>query len=237
MRREDAGSDLGRTKEESRVLQVEASEVGGRTAELDRQETATTGVTADAAAMAEVGLAQADEAVPTEVVMSHPAADKAAAGEVATVNASSNPASQEDSREVVKETAKEALVGTGEPEPSEMAAWASSSLEPAPSVQADMPASGTEIGAAAGPLLFGATSGSEKVSQEPHTTRTVRSDYGKASPTPRATAKDASGGRSSQLRPGLELVVKVPSASSKRNGRTLLPAPGLVEVVKPRATT
>jgi hypothetical protein len=56
-RREDAGDDLGRTEEESLVSQVETSEVGGRTAELDRQEIAPAGVTANAAATAEAGLA------------------------------------------------------------------------------------------------------------------------------------------------------------------------------------
>jgi hypothetical protein len=35
-RREDAGGDLGHAEEESRVLQVEAGEVEGGAAELDR---------------------------------------------------------------------------------------------------------------------------------------------------------------------------------------------------------
>jgi hypothetical protein len=69
-----------------------------------------------------------------KIVVSHPAADEAAAGEVTAVDASSDPASQEDSHKVVTETAKEAPVGAGVPEPSEMAARASSSPEPAPSV-------------------------------------------------------------------------------------------------------
>jgi hypothetical protein len=169
--------------------------------------------------------------------VSHPAADKVAAGDVAAVNASSSPASQEDLREVAGEAVKEASTGMRVPEPSEMVAQASSSPGSVPGAKNDMPAPGTEIGAAAGPLLFGATSGSDKVSQGAHAAQTVESDRSEASLTPRAATKGASGGRSSRLRPGLVLAAKVPPASSKRNGRTLLPAPGLVEVVKPRAIT
>jgi hypothetical protein len=125
--------------------------------------------------------------------MPHPAADEAAAWEVTAANASSNPASQEDSCEVATEAAEEDPMGVGAPEPSGMAARASSSPEPAPSSQADMPASGTEIGAAASPLLFGGASDFEKVPQGPFTARAAGSDCGEAFPTPKATAKDASG--------------------------------------------
>jgi hypothetical protein len=49
------------------------------------------------------------------------------------------------------------------------------------------------IGAAAGPLLFGTASDSDKVPQGPLTTRVVGSDRGEASPAPKAVTKDASG--------------------------------------------
>jgi hypothetical protein len=48
------------------------------------------------------------------------------------------------------------------------------------------------IGVAAGPLLFGAASDSDKVPQGPLTARAVGSDRGEASPAPKATTKDAS---------------------------------------------
>jgi hypothetical protein len=126
-------------------------------------------------------------------------------------------------------------VGMRALEPLETVARASFGPGPAPDARANVPAPGTEFGAAAGPLLFGATSGSENSSQGAHAARTVESGRSEASPTPKAAAKGASGGRSSRLRPGLVLAAEVPPASSKRNGRILLPAPGLVEAVKLRA--
>jgi hypothetical protein len=193
--REDAGGDLGRAKEERRVPQVEAGEVEGGAAELDRQEKAAVDATTDAVVTAEAGLARIEETATTEVVVSRPATDEVVAREVTVVDASSGPASREDPREVAEEAAKEALAGVRASKPSETISWASSGLGPAPGAKADMPVSGTEIGAAAGPLLFGATSGSEKVSQGAHASRTMESDRSKASPTPRATARGASGGK------------------------------------------
>jgi hypothetical protein len=123
-------------------------------------------------------------------------------------------------------------------EPPETVAQASSGPGPAQSMKADMPAPGTKIGAAANPPLFGAASGSEKASQGAHTARTMESDRNEPSTTPRAAAKGAlGGGRSLRLQPGPVLAAKAPPASSKRNGRILLPASDLVEAVKPRART
>jgi hypothetical protein len=148
-----------------------------------------------------------------EVVVSHPATNEVVAGEVAVVDVSSGPTSREDPREVAGEAVKEASAGMRVSEPSETVMWASSSPRPAPGANADMPAPGTEIGAAAGPLLFGATSGSEKVSHGAHAAWTVESDHSEASPTPRTAAKGASGERSSRLRPGLVLAAIVLPAS------------------------
>jgi hypothetical protein len=47
----------------------------------------------------------------------------------------------------------------------------------------------------------------------------------------------AGGGEVLAALTGLELVVKVLPASSRRNGRILPPASGLVEALRPRATT
>jgi hypothetical protein len=160
MRREDAGGDLGHTEGEGRAPQLEASEGGDRTEELDRQEVASASIIASPTAAAEAGLARAGEANLTEIVIPRPATGDAAAGEVTAADASSDLVSQEDSREVTVKVAEEAAVSVEAPEPSGVAARASSSPEPTPSAPAVMPASGTEIGAAAGPLLFGAASNS-----------------------------------------------------------------------------
>jgi hypothetical protein len=216
---------------------VGAGEDEGGAVELDRQEMAAVDVTADAGVTAEAGLARTEEAATIEVIVSCPAADEVAAGEVATADASSGLASQEDPREVAREVVKEALAGMRASEPPEMVARASSGPGPVPGAKADMPVPGMEIGATTDPLLFGATSHSEKASQGAHTAQTVESGRSEASPTPRAAAKGASGGRSSRLRPGLVRVAKVPPASSQRNGRILLPMLGVVEAVKPRART
>jgi hypothetical protein len=131
-----------------------------------------------------------------EVVVSHPAANEVAAGEVAAIDASSSPACQEDPREVAGEAVKEASVSMRASEPSEMVARASYGPGPMPGVKADMPVPGMEIGVAAGLLLFGETSSSEKASQGALAARTVESNHNKVSPTPRAAAKGASGGDS-----------------------------------------
>jgi hypothetical protein len=79
------------------------------------------------------------------------------------------------------------------PEPSKPAARASSSPEPAPSARAVMSTFGMGIGVAAGQLLFGAASDSDKAPQGPLTAQAVGSERGEASPAPKAATKDASG--------------------------------------------
>jgi hypothetical protein len=127
--------------------------------------------------------------------VSHPAADETTAGEVTAVDASSDPPCREGPREVAGEAAKETSAGVRASEPSEMVARDSSDPRPAPGAKADMPVPGTEVGVTTGPLLFGAASDSEKVSQGAHAARTVDSERGKASPPLWAAAQDASGGK------------------------------------------
>jgi hypothetical protein len=184
---------LGRTKEECHTPQLEAIEVGGRTEELVRQEAEPASIVTSPAAAAEAGLTRAGEAILTEIVMPHPTAGEAAAWEVTTADASSDPVSQEDAHEVAVKAAEKAPMCVGAPEPSETAAQASSSPEPAPSTRAIMPTFGMGIGATASPLLFIAASDSSKVPQGPLTARAVGNDRGEASPTPQAAARDASG--------------------------------------------
>jgi hypothetical protein len=191
-RKEDAGGDLGRAEEERHTPQLEATGGGGRTEELVCPE-APANVFTSPAAMAEAGLTRAGEVILTEIVMPHPVASEAVAGEVATADASSDLVSQEDAHKVAVKVTEEAPMRAGAPEPSEPAARASSNPEPAPSMRAFMPAFGMGIGAAAGPLLFGAAFNSDRAPQGPLTAQAVGSDRGGASPTPKAVAKDASG--------------------------------------------
>jgi hypothetical protein len=100
-----------------------------------------------------------------------------------------------------------------------------------------MPVLGTKIDKAAYPPCFGTDADPKRVSQEILTARAEKGDGGDASIAPGATAKSASGGRSSQLRLGLALVAKAPPASFKRNVRILLPTPALVGSVEPGAGT
>jgi hypothetical protein len=61
------------------------------------------------------------------------------------------------------------------------------------SVRTVMPTFGTGIGATAGPLLFGAASGSDKAPQGPLTARAARSERDEAPPAPDAAAKGTLG--------------------------------------------
>jgi hypothetical protein len=71
---------------------------------------------------------------------------------------------------------------------------ASGPPEPAAlNVRTVMPTFGTGNGAAAGPLLFGAASGSDKAPQGPLTARAARSERDEAPPAPDAAAKGFSG--------------------------------------------
>jgi hypothetical protein len=234
-RREDAGGDLGRAEEESHVPQVEAGEVESGATELDRPGVVAVDATADAAVTAEAGLAWTEGTVMTEIIMSRPATDEVVAGKVAVIDACSGPAGRENLHEVVEEAAKEASAGVRESEPSEMVVQASSGPGPMPGAKADTLVPGTEIGVAADPLLFGATSSPEKVSQGLTLVGRWRTSAAKIPQLPGLRPKALQGGRTSQLRSGLVLAARVSPASSRRSGRILLPASGLVEAVEPRA--
>jgi hypothetical protein len=99
VRREDAGGDLGRAKEEHHTPQLEVSEGGGKTEELARPESPASVVTSPATTT-EAGLTWAGEADLTEVITPHPAVGEAAAGEVAVADASSDLVGRGDAREI-----------------------------------------------------------------------------------------------------------------------------------------
>jgi hypothetical protein len=174
---------------------LEVVEGEGRTEELVHPE-APASIVSSPAAAAEARLTRADEAILTAVVAPPPAIGEAAAGEVTATDASSDPPSQEDACEVAVKATEGTLVRVEAPEPSELAARAFSSPEPAPSAWAVMSSFGTGIGTATGPLLFGAASDYDKAPQGPLTTRAAGSECGEASSAPDAATKDASGEKS-----------------------------------------
>jgi hypothetical protein len=117
----------------------------------------------------------------TEIITPHPAVGEAATGEVAAADASFDLVGHGDAHEVAMKATEEAPARAEAREPSEPAARDSSSPEPAPSAQTIMPTTGTGIGTAAGPLLFGAASDSDGTLQGPLTVRAVGSDRSGAS--------------------------------------------------------
>jgi hypothetical protein len=192
---EDAGDDLGRAEEESHVPQVKAGEARGGAAELDRPEIVVAGATTNAGITAEAGLAQTEGAATAEVVASRPATDEAAAGEIATAEASSGPNGLGDLREAAGEVMTEVPMSMRVSEPPAVVTQAASTLELASSATTDAPAPEMETGVTTGSLFFGATSNPERASHGAHDARMVESNRGEASPTPRAAAKGASGGK------------------------------------------
>jgi hypothetical protein len=104
--------------------------------------------------------------------------------EVVTADASSDPPGQEDTRAVAVKTTEETSTRVEASDPPKPAAL---------SVRTVMSTFGTGIGAAAGPLLFGATSGSDKSPQGPLTARAAGSERDEVPPAPDAAAKGASG--------------------------------------------
>jgi hypothetical protein len=183
MHREGTGGDLGCAGEDRQSSRLEVIEGEARMEELGRPEVST-GIVSGSAAAAEAGLTRAEEAILTEVVVPPPAVGEAIEGEVATADASSDPPSQEDTRAVTVKATGETSVRVEASEP----------LEPAaPSVQTVMSTFGTGIGAAASPLLFGATFDSDKAPQGPLTARAAGSERGEAPSAPDAATKGALG--------------------------------------------
>jgi hypothetical protein len=189
--REDASGDLGHAEEDrcSPRLELVASEA--RAEEPARLE-APANVTSSSAAMTEAEPTQAGEAPSAEAAASSPAIDKIAAGDVAAASASSDPPSQEDTREAAARMMEETPAHARSLESSEPAARAPSSPEVAPKTRAVAPAFGAGAGVAAGPHFFGLASNSGEALQGPLTTRVVGGEHGETSQAPESATKDAS---------------------------------------------
>jgi hypothetical protein len=124
-----------------------------------------------------------------------PDAEDVAAGNDAAAHASSDPPSQEGTREAMAEATEETPVHAGSLEPPGPAARTSSSPRLMPSMQAVVPTTGTGAGTTAGSLLFRLASSSGEASQGLLTTRVARSERGGNSPAPEVVTKGASSGK------------------------------------------
>jgi hypothetical protein len=181
VRREDAGGDLGRAGEDRQSSRLEVIEGEGRTEEPVYPK-ASTRIVSDSAAAAEARLTRAGEAILTEVITPPPVVGEAVAGEVVAADASSDPPGQEDTRAVAVKATGETSPRVEASEPSKLATL---------SVRTVMSTFGTGIGTAAGPLLFGAASGSDKAPQGPLTTRAAGSERDEAPSAPNSATKGA----------------------------------------------
>jgi hypothetical protein len=127
--------------------------------------------------------------------MPPPAAEDTVAGNGTAAPVSSDPSSQEDTREAAAKVTDETLVRAGSLEPPEPAARTPSSPRLVSNAQAVVPAPGTVASAAAGPLPFGLASNFGEASQGLLTTRVARSEHGENSLAPEVATKDASRGK------------------------------------------
>jgi hypothetical protein len=134
VRKEDTGSDLGRIEEDrhSPWLESVASEAGAE--EPVRPEVPADAVSSLAAAT-EADPMPAGEITPAEATTPPPpAVEDAAVGNDAAAHASSDPPSQEGTREAAAKATEETPVRAGSLEPPELAARTPSSPRLAPSV-------------------------------------------------------------------------------------------------------
>jgi hypothetical protein len=183
VRREDVNGDLGCAGEDRRSSRLEVVEGEDRMEEPVRSEVSM-GIASDSVAADGAGLTRAGEAILTEVIAPPPTIGEAVSGEVVTADASSDPPGQEDIGAVAVKTTEETSARVEASDPPEPAAL---------SMQTVMSTFGMGIGAAAGPLLFGAASGSDKAPQGPLTTRVAGSERDEAPLAADTAAKGASG--------------------------------------------
>jgi hypothetical protein len=164
-RREETGSDLGRIEEDRRSLRLEPAASETEAEEPAHPEAPTDAVSSPAAAT-EADPTPAGEITPAGVAVPPPStAEDIAAGNDAATHASSDPPSQEGTREAMAEAIEETPVRAGSLEPPGPAARTSSSPTLTPSVQATVPTTGIGASATAGSLLFRLASSSGEASQ------------------------------------------------------------------------
>jgi hypothetical protein len=181
--REDAGGDLSRAGEDRRSSQLGVIEGEDRSDDPVHSEVST-GTASGSVAADGAGLIRVEETTLPEDIAPPPTVGDAASEEAATANVSSDPPSQEDRGAVAVKTTEEALARVETSDPPEPAAL---------SMQTVVSPFGTGTGAAAGPLLFETTSGSDQAPQGSLTARAAGNEHDEAPPAPNAAAKGAPG--------------------------------------------
>jgi hypothetical protein len=181
-RREEIGGDSGRIEDDhcSPRLELVASEAR---AEDPARPKAPVDAVPRPAATPEAGSPPAKETTPAGADTPPPPAIKdVTAGNDAAIHASSDPPSQEGTRETAAGATEKAPVP---------AAQTPSNLELVPSVQAAVPAAETRAGAAVGSPPLGLACNSGEPSQGLLATRVSRSDLGDDLPAPAAATRGA----------------------------------------------
>jgi hypothetical protein len=206
-RREETGSALGRIEEDRRSPRLEPAASETEAEEPAHPEAPTDAISSLAAAI-EADPTPAGEITPVgAAVPPPPAAEDVAAGNDTATHASSDPPSQEGTREATTEATEETLVHVGLLELPGLAAQTSSSPTLTPSVQAAVPTTGIGASATAGSLLFKLASDSGEASQGLLTTQVVRSGRDENLPAPEVATQGASRGKLLLLRLGPALGV------------------------------
>jgi hypothetical protein len=193
-RREETGSNLCRVEEDRRSPRLEPAVSETKAEGTARLEAPTDAVSSPAAAT-EADPTPAGEITPAgAAALPPPVAEDIAVGNDAATHASSDPPSQEDTREAAAEATEETPMRAGSLEPPEPAARTSPSPMLTPSVQAAVPATGIGASATAGSLLLRLASDSGKASQGLLTTRVARSGRDENLPAPEVATQGASRG-------------------------------------------
>jgi hypothetical protein len=186
---------LGRIEEDRRSPRLEPAASETEAEEPAHPEAPTDAVSSPAVAT-EADPTPAGEITPAgAVVPPPPAAKNVTAGNDAATHVSSDPPSQEGTREATAEAIEETPAGARLLELPGPAAQTSSSPTLTPSVQVAVPATGIGASATAGSLLFRLASDSGEASQGLLTTRVVRSGRDEKLPAPEAATQGASRGK------------------------------------------
>jgi hypothetical protein len=191
----EISSDSGRIEDGHDSPRSEPVASKARAEEPARPE-APTGAVPSPAAAPEADSTPAGEIAPTGAAAPlSPAAEGVTAGDDAAAHASSDPPSQEGTREVTAEATEGTPVRAGSSKSPGLAARTSPSPRPTPTMQVVVPVTGAEASAAAGSLLFGLVSGSGDASQGLLTTRVAGSGRGENLPAPEVATLGASRGK------------------------------------------
>jgi hypothetical protein len=189
------GSDSGRIEDDRHSSRLEPVASEAKAEEPVRPEVPADAVSSPVAAP-EVDSTPAREITPAGAATPlPPTTEDVATGNDAASYASSDPPSQEGTREVTVEATEETPVRTGLLEPPEPAARTPSSPRLVLNVQAMVPAAGTGAGATTGSLLFRLASSSSEASQGLLATRVTRSERDDNSPAPEVVTKGVSSGK------------------------------------------